>query len=41
MTEPDAEFRGALRDLIPDYTGPADPVPRIVARVRRRRTEWA
>ena len=37
MTEPDAEFRGALRDLIPDYTGPADPVPRIVARVRRRR----
>jgi hypothetical protein len=37
VTEPDAEFRGALRDLIPDYTGPADPVPRIVARVRRRR----
>ena len=37
MTEPDAEFRSALRDLIPDYTGPADPVPRIVARVRRRR----
>jgi hypothetical protein len=38
VTEPGAEFRGALRDLIPDYTGPADPVPRIVARVRRRRT---
>lgn len=37
MTEPDAEFRGALRDLIPDYTGPSDPVPRIAARVRRRR----
>jgi hypothetical protein len=38
VTEPDAEFRGALRDLIPDYTGPADPIPQIVARVRRRRT---
>jgi hypothetical protein len=37
VTEPDAEFRGALRDLIPDYTGPADPMPRILARVRRRR----
>ena len=37
MTEPDAEFRGVLRDLIPDYTGPSDPVPRIAARVRRRR----
>jgi hypothetical protein len=37
VTEPDAEFRRALRDLIPDYTGPSDPVPRIVARVRRRR----
>jgi hypothetical protein len=37
VTEPDAEFRGALRDLIPDYTGPADPMPQIVARVRRRR----
>jgi hypothetical protein len=37
VTEPDSEFRGALRDLIPDYTGPADPMPQIVARVRRRR----
>ncbi len=39
MTEPDAEFRGALRDLIPDYVGPVDPVPQIVARVRRRRAK--
>jgi hypothetical protein len=38
VTEPDEELRGALRDLIPDYTGPVDPVPQIVARVRRRRT---
>jgi hypothetical protein len=37
VSEPDAEFRGALRDLIPDYVGPSDPVPQIVARVRRRR----
>jgi hypothetical protein len=37
VTEPDAELRGALRDLIPDYAGPADPMPRILARVRRRR----
>ena len=37
MTEPDADFRGALRDLIPGYVGPADPVPEIVARVKRRR----
>jgi hypothetical protein len=37
VTEPDEELRGALRDLIPDYTGPVDPVPRIAARVRRRR----
>jgi hypothetical protein len=37
VTEPDADFRGALRDLIPDYTGPADPMPKILARVRRRR----
>lgn len=37
MTEPDDAFRGALRDLIPDYTGPQDPLPRVVASVRRRR----
>ena len=37
MTEPGAEFRGALRDLIPGYVGPSDPVPQIVAQVRRRR----
>jgi hypothetical protein len=37
VTEPDPEFRGALRDLIPDYTGPSDPMPQIAARVRRRR----
>jgi hypothetical protein len=37
VTEPDAEFRGALRDLIPDYTGPSDPMPQIAAKVRRRR----
>jgi hypothetical protein len=39
VTEPDAEFRDALRDLIPDYAGPADPMPQIVARVRRRRAK--
>jgi hypothetical protein len=38
VTEPGAELRDALRDLMPDYTGPADPMPRIAARVRRRRT---
>lgn len=37
MTEPDDAFRGALRDLIPGYTGPEDPLPRVVASVRRRR----
>jgi hypothetical protein len=37
VTEPGAEFRDALRDLIPGYTGPADPMPQIVARVQRRR----
>jgi hypothetical protein len=37
VTDPDVEFRGALRDLIPDYVGPADPVPQIAARVKRRR----
>ena len=37
MTEPGAEFRGALRDLIPGYVGPSDPMPQIVAQVRRRR----
>ena len=37
MTEPDDALRDALRDLIPDYTGPADPVARVVATVRRRR----
>ena len=37
MTEPDDAFRGALRDLIPGYTGPQDPLPRVVASVRRRR----
>jgi hypothetical protein len=33
----DDAFREALRDLIPDYTGPVDPVPRVFASVRRRR----
>jgi hypothetical protein len=33
----DDALREALRDLIPDYTGPADPVPRVFASVRRRR----
>jgi hypothetical protein len=33
----DDAFRAALRDLIPDYTGPVDPVPRVFASVRRRR----
>ena len=36
MSDDDA-FRDALRDLIPDYTGPVDPVPRVIATVRRRR----
>lgn len=35
--EADDRLRGALRDLIPDYTGPVDPLPRVVATVRRRR----
>ncbi len=34
----DDTLRDALRDLIPDYTGPVDPLPRVVASVRRRRT---
>lgn len=33
----DDTLRDALRDLIPDYTGPLDPVPRVFASVRRRR----
>jgi hypothetical protein len=33
----DDAFRDALRDLIPDYTGPDDPLPRVIATVRRRR----
>jgi hypothetical protein len=33
----DDGLRDALRDLIPDYTGPLDPVPRVFASVRRRR----
>jgi hypothetical protein len=33
----DGALRDALRDLIPDYTGPVDPVPRVLASVRRRR----
>jgi hypothetical protein len=37
VTEPDEQLRDALRDLIPHYTGPADPLPRVVASVRRRR----
>ncbi|HEY6748407.1 MAG TPA: hypothetical protein VI357_22145 [Mycobacteriales bacterium] len=37
MTD-DAAFRDALRDLIPDYTGPEDPLPRVIASVRRRRS---
>ena len=36
MSDDDA-FRAALRDLIPDYTGPDDPLPRVIATVRRRR----
>src|SRR5215204_2308761 len=38
MTESDGQLRDALRDLIPGYTGAADPLPRVVASVRRRRT---
>jgi hypothetical protein len=34
----DDALREALRDLIPDYTGPVDPLPRVVASVRRRRS---
>jgi hypothetical protein len=33
----DDTLREALRDLIPDYTGPQDPMPRVAASVRRRR----
>ena len=33
----DEAFRDALRDLIPDYAGPVDPVPRVFSSVRRRR----
>ncbi|HEV7656101.1 MAG TPA: hypothetical protein VGP36_15405 [Mycobacteriales bacterium] len=34
----DDSLREALRDLIPDYSGPVDPVPRVFATVRRRRS---
>ena len=34
----DDSLREALRDLIPDYSGPVDPVPRVSATVRRRRS---
>ncbi len=34
---PDA-LRTALRDLIPDYSGPADPLPRVGISIRRRRS---
>jgi hypothetical protein len=37
VTDTDDALRDALRDLIPDYTGPVDPLPRVVATVRRRR----
>jgi hypothetical protein len=37
VSEGDDALRGVLRDLIPDYTGPVDPLPRVVASVRRRR----
>jgi hypothetical protein len=37
VTEPDDELRRGLRDLIPDYAGPVDPVPAIAARVGRAR----
>lgn len=37
MTEPDEQLRRGLRDLIPDYAGPVDPVPAIAARVGRAR----
>jgi hypothetical protein len=37
VTETDDALRDALRDLIPDYTGPVDPLPRVAATVRRRR----
>ena len=30
-------LRASLRDLIPDYRGPVDPVPRVGASIRRRR----
>ncbi len=30
-------LRESLRDLIPDYRGPVDPVPRVGASIRRRR----
>ena len=35
--EPGEELRSALRDLLPDYQGPADPFVRVGAAVRRRR----
>ncbi len=34
---PDGELLLALRDLIPDYRGPVDPLPRVGASIRRRR----
>src|ERR1700761_6841247 len=37
MTEPEDALRGALRDLLPDYVGPADPMTRVAVGVRRRR----
>jgi hypothetical protein len=37
VTEPDEQLRRGLRDLIPDYAGPVDPVPAIAARVGRAR----
>lgn len=35
--DPGDDLRAALRDLLPDYRGPADPYARVGAVVRRRR----
>jgi len=35
---PDSGVRAVLRDLIPDYSGPADPLLRVGASIRRRRS---
>lgn len=37
-SDPPDALRTALRDLIPDYDGPADPLPRVGVSIRRRRS---